>query len=294
MKHIKDIDNFINEKHHVNQDVRHLTNLIYNKIYQLLPNLILKKEIVIENILQDNYTRIKFRNDKIVVKLGKNWGSVNEPIIDNNIIENLTINLSISLSDKEISQRKLINNKIKETINHECQHVIEFYHSDGSLSKSCDFDKRLKEHEKKFNNKEWLDICYFFYLSEEHEMRSRVSQSLEILKNDGDLLNSTVYKDLDFLSNLNADILISKMNKYDDFGLIIVDFVKNVLLSKGDCIKIFKSYIKTINKESKKNKKKILKLLYSWENPESILEEYIEKDINYKVYMTVQRKHRSL
>ena len=56
---------FINEKHHVNQDVRHLTNLIYNKIYQLLPNLIVKREIIIENFLQDNYSRIKFKNDKI-------------------------------------------------------------------------------------------------------------------------------------------------------------------------------------------------------------------------------------
>lgn len=285
MNHIKKINEFIiNEKHHVNGDVRHLTNLIYNKIYQLIPNLIFKKEIIIENLLQDNYTRIKFKCDKIIVRLGKNSGNINEPIINNDIVENLIINLFINLSNKEILQKKLINNRIKETINHECQHVIEFYHSDGILSKSWDFDKRLKEHESKFNNKEWLDICYLFYLSEDHEMRSRVSQSLEILKNGGDLLNSNVYKNLDFLSNLDSDILIKKMEKYDDFGLILIDFVKNVLLRKGDYLKIFKSYIKGINKESKKNKNKILKVLYSYKNPESISEEYIEKDINYKDY----------
>ena len=276
---------FINEKHHVNQDVRHLTNLIYNKIYQLLPNLIVKREIIIENFLQDNYSRIKFKNDKIIVKLGKNWGSINEPIINNDVVENLIINLSINLSDKEVSGKKLIDNKIKETINHECQHVIEFYHSDGILSKSWDFDKRLKKHEKKFNNKEWLDICYFFYLSEQHEIRSRVSQSLEILKNGGDLLNSSIYKDLDFLSNLDADVLIKKMNNYNDFGIILVDFVKNVLLRKGDYIKIFRSYIKDINKEASKSKKKILKVLHSFENPESMLEEYIEKNIDYQNYL---------
>jgi hypothetical protein len=276
---------FINEKHHVNQDVRHLTNLIYNKIYQLLPNLIVKREIIIENFLQDNYSRIKFKNDKIIVKLGKNWGSINEPIINNDVVENLIINLSINLSDKEVSGKKLIDNKIKETINHECQHVIEVYHSDGILSKSWDFDKRLKKHEKKFNNKEWLDICYFFYLSEQHEIRSRVSQSLEILKNGGDLLNSSIYKDLDFLSNLDAAVLIKKMNNYNDFGIILVDFVKNVLLRKGDYIKIFRSYIKDINKEAKKSKKKILKVLHSFENPESMLEEYIEKNIDYQNYL---------
>jgi hypothetical protein len=284
MKHIKNINNFINEKHHVNQDVRHLTNLIYDKIYQLIPNLIIKKEIIIENLLQDNYNRIKFKNDKIIIKIGKNRGSINEPIINNDIVENLIINLSINLSDKEISQKKLINNKVKETINHESQHIIEFYHSDGNLSRSWSFDKRLKRHKDKFNNKEWLDICYFFYLTEDHEMRSRVSQSLEILKNGGDLLNSNVYKDLVFLSKLDPDILIKKMNRHIDFGLIIVDFVKNVLLRKGDYLKIFKSYIKEINKEAEKNKRKILKILYSWENPESISEEYIEKNIDYESY----------
>jgi hypothetical protein len=284
MKYIKNVNNFINEKHHVNQDVRHLTNLIYNKIYQLIPNLIIKKEIIIENFLQDNYNRIKFKNDKIIIKIGKNWGSINEPIINNEIVENLIINLSINLSDKEILQKKLINNKVKETINHESQHIIEFYHSDGNLSISWSFDKRLKKHENKFNNKEWLDICYFFYLTEEHEMRSRVSQSLEILKNGGDLLNSSVYLDLNFLSRLDSDVLIKKMNKHIDFVLIIEDFVKNVLLRKGDYLKIFKSYIKEINKEAEKNKRKILKILYSWENPESISEEYIEKNIDYKSY----------
>lgn len=276
---------FVNEKHHVNQDVRHLTNLVYNKIYQLVPNLIVKKQIIIENLLQDNYSRIRFKGDKIIVKLGKNSGSINKPIINNDIVENLIINLSINLSDKEISQKKLINNRVKETINHECQHIIEFYHSDGTLSNSWDFDKRLKYHESKFNNKEWLDMCYFFYLSEKHEMRSRVSQSLEILKNGGDLLNSSVYKDLDFLSKLDPDVLIHKMGKYEDFGIILVDFVKNVLLRKGNHIKIFKSYIKNINKESDKCKKKILKILYSFENPESLSEEYIEKNIDYKNYI---------
>ena len=47
---------------------------------------------------------------------------------------------------------------------------------------------------------------------------------------------------------------------------------------------IFRSYIKDINKEASKSKKKILKVLYSLENPESMLEEYIEKNIDYQNY----------
>ena len=44
----------INEKLHVNQHIRHLTNIIYSKVSQMIPNLILKKEVVIKNLLKDN------------------------------------------------------------------------------------------------------------------------------------------------------------------------------------------------------------------------------------------------
>jgi hypothetical protein len=278
----------INEKYHVSQDVKHLTNIIYNKIYQLVPNLILKKELTISNLLQDNYGRIKFKNDTIKVKIGNNHGGIKNIDLKNNII-NLELELTISLSNKELSQKKLINNKIKETINHECQHIIEFYHSDGNPSKSWDFHKRLKIHENKFNNKNWLDICYLFYLVEEHELRSKVSQSLEILKNGEDLYKSQVYKNINLLSKINSDLVLSKMFEYDDFGVILLDFVKNVLLKKGDTIKIFKSYIKYINKISLSYKRKILRVLYSYENPDVFLEESIEKDIDYKDYIIDDR-----
>ena len=289
IKKFNDIYDFeINEKYHVSQDVKHLTNIIYSKIYQLIPNLILKKEITISNLLQDNYGRIKFKNDTIKVKIGNNHGGIKNIDLKNNII-NLEIELTIKLSSKELSQKKLINNKIKETINHECQHIIEFYHSDGDLSKSWDFHKRLKTHENKFNNKKWLDVCYLFYLAEEHELRSKVSQSLELLKNGENLYESEIYKNIDLLSKLNSDLILDRMNEYDDFGIILFDFVKNVLLKKGDTIKIFKSYIKYINRISLLYKNKILRVLYSYENPDVFLEESIEKDIDYKEYIIDDR-----
>ena len=274
----------INEKYHVSQDVKHLTNIIYSKIYQLVPNLILKKEITISNLLQDNYGRIKFKNDIIKVKLGDNHGGIKNIDLKDNIL-NIELELTIKLSSKELSQKKLINNKIKETINHECQHIIEFYHSDGNPSKSWDFHKRLKIHESKFNNKTWLDVCYLFYLAEEHELRSKVSQSLELLKNGENLYESEIYKNINLLSKLNPDLILDRMNEYDDFGIILFDFVKNALLKKGDTIKIFKSYIKYINRISLLYKNKILRVLYSYENPDVFLEESIEKDIDYKEYI---------
>lgn len=290
MKKIIKYDKFkINERYHVNQDVKHLTNIIYNKVYQLINNLILKKEITIENLLQDNYTRIKFRGDKIRLKLGTNHGSINEPKLVNDVMYGLIIELSIKLSKEELTQKKLIKNVIRETINHECQHIIEFYHSDSNLSKSWDFNKRLKTHEDKFDNKEWMDICYLFYLAEEHELRSKVSQSFELLKNGENLYNSELYKKIDLLTKLDSDVILNKMDKYDEFGIILIDFVKNVLLRKGDYIKIFKSYIKDINRLSLDYKNKILRVLYSYENPNSFLEENIERKIKYSEYIIDDR-----
>jgi len=285
---VKYLDEF-NERFHVNQDVKHLTNIIYNKIYQLVPNLIRNKEVIINGLLQDKYSRILFKNDRLFIKLGHNHGVITKISVINNKIEDLEIHFTINLSKSEISQKKLINNKIKETINHEIQHVIEYYHSDGRLSKSWDFHKRLKEHESKFNNKEWLEICYLFYLAEEHELRSKLSQSLELLKNESDLKNSDLYKSIDLLSKLDVDVIFNKMDKYNDFGIILVDFVKNVLLKKGNYINIFKSYISNINKLSEKYKRKILRVLYSYENPDSFLEEFIEKEINYSEYIVDYR-----
>ena len=64
------------------------------------------------------------------------------------------------------------------------------------------------------------------------------------------LYKSKIYKDIDFLSKLDSDVLINKMNKFEDFGIILVDFVKNVLLKSGNYINIFKSYIKLIKFKS--------------------------------------------
>ena len=286
MKYLKSF----NEKFHVNSDVKHLTSIIYNKIYQLIPNLILKKEIVIENLLQDNYSRIKFKGDKITVKLGnKHGGIININVSDDDVIENLDVEFIISLSKMELSQKKLINNSVREDINHECQHIIEVYHSGDNPSKSWDFHQRLKKHESKFDNKVWIEICHLFYLAEEHELRSKVSQSLELLKNGGNLYSSDLYKKIDYLTKINPDVIISKMSTEDDFGIILVDFVKNVLLKKGNYKEVFKSYIKNINRLSKIYKRKIDKVFYFHNNPDLFLEENIDREIDYREYILDER-----
>jgi hypothetical protein len=287
---------FINEKFHVNQDVKHLTRLIYDKINLLIPNLINKKEIEIRNLLHKTHSKIKFKNDLIIVKLGKKHGAINEPIYNGGVIEDLTLYLTIDLNKTELISKKMIDNNIKETINHEMQHVIEFYHTKGNLTKSWSFDSRLNTHKSKFQNyNEWMDICHIFYLMEDHELRSRISQSLETLKNNKNSNNlsqiftqSKVYHDLDILSKIDGKVIIKKMiNLYpSDFKTILDDFVKNVLLKPNkNSQQVFINEISRINKKSIESKNKLLRVLYSYQHPESFLEEYQERDIDFTKYM---------
>ena len=62
-----------------------------------------------------------------------------------------------------------------------------------------------------------------------------------------------------------------------------------MLLRKGDYIKILKSYIKDINRLSSIYKNKMLRVLYSYENPGSFLEENVERDIIYSEYLIDER-----
>jgi hypothetical protein len=292
---MKKWNEFINEKFHVSQDVKHLTKIIYEKINLLLPNLILKKEIEIKNLLQDNYTRIKFKNDNIKLKIGTNYGAINKPTYNNGVVENLIIELNIELNQDELDSRKLINNRIRETINHEVQHVLEFYNTKGLLTNSWKFDVELKQHEERFKNcNKWIEICHIFYLMEEHELRSIISQSLEFLKNNKDsdnigvdFHNSKNYQDLDNISKLKGDNIIKIMKmKYPNFDQILSDFVKNVLVKNTQNDEEF--FIKEINKIKNKaidSKKKLNRILYFYKNTNLFLEENIEKDIDFMPYI---------
>lgn len=282
MKYIKKF----NEKYHVNDDVKEYTKIVYNEIDRNISNLIKSGTLSIVNVLNKNYPNL-FINDVIELRLGKTHGGINKPIIIDKTIQNLIITLTIDLDDKEKKQLKLLNNKIRETINHEFQHIIELYHSDGKLSKSWDFHKRLEVHKEKFKSYSiWMDICHFFYLSEEHELRSRTSQVHELLKNGEDLLNNDVYNSINFLSKVDGDYLLRKMfNEYNDFDKILNDFTENVLLKRGNSVLYFIKEIKIINKRCSKYKSKMLDILYHHKNPNMFIEECYDKDINYSEYL---------
>ena len=283
---IKNWENF-NERLHVNSDVKHLTNIIYDKIYQLIPNLILKKEITIENLLQDKYTRIKFKSDKIIVKLGNNHGGIKNIQFNNGCIDDLVLELKIKLSSDEIKNKYLIKNRIRETINHESQHIIEFYHTGGVLPESWDFNKRLKSHENRFtkycknNNVDpdfWLNITHMFYLCEEHEIRSNVSSTHDYFKNLKDkndieklIKSRKEYNDYKIISIEKPDFIMNNMYIiYPFFNSVLDDFIKNVIINQNSDLKIvFRKEFELVKKRALVCCRKMLSVSSSFSISES-------------------------
>lgn len=328
MKLVKYKEFKINERYHVSQDVKHLTNIIYNKIYQLIPNLIIKKEIVIENLLQDNYSRIKFKGDKIKIKLGRNHGALSKIKFINGCISDLCLELTVKLTNDELKNKYLIKNKIRETINHECQHIIEFYHTGGKVPKSWDFNKRLKEHEKlfinycvkyKINTDYWLNITHMFYLCEDHEIRSNISSTFDFIKlkkDEGQNLENIIkkrkeYKDYNLISTENENTILNNMYRiYNFFNSVLDDFMKNVILNQNNDIQsTFKSEFIRVKRRSSDCCKRMLSVSSNFLTSihesdrelmdsrivdrnlkiSSILEEYVEKDIIYSEYFIDER-----
>lgn len=281
----------------MNQEVRHLTNLVFNRINYYLPKLIRNGVIVIENFLEEYYKGIKFKNDKIILKLGEKHGAINEPVFNNDSIEGLIISLTIYLDKNELLNRHLnTKNSIKHTINHEFQHIIEFYHTKGNLTKSWDFHKLLKMHENKYKQYvKWMDIIYMFYLMEDHEIRSRVSETYEYLKDNFTNINDIEYlikshknyTDCDMISKLDSNKILLKMDSnYKDFNEILDDFIKNVIVNQSDNIyEVFNKEFKMLKKRASLMKKKLLNLSKNFINNEQFLEEYIEKDINWHQWL---------
>jgi hypothetical protein len=176
------IDEFLFERYGVEQNVRHLTTLIFRKINQYIPKLIRDKEVIIKNYLEENYKKIKFKSDSIILSFSTTSHTNNPKIVDDEIMD-FNLYIKIKLNKKEYQNRQLsVYSDAKESINHELTHLIELYYT-GKKSKTFEFDERLKKHENRFSDyKDWLEITYLFYLMEEHEIRSRVSSLYETLK----------------------------------------------------------------------------------------------------------------
>jgi hypothetical protein len=303
---ITNLENYILEKYGTETNVKHLTKLLFNKINEYIPKIFRSSEnITINNYLEKNSSKIKFKNDKIILILNNKdkKSNINNPNIENNIIENLILTLNINYNQKELKNKYLSEkNKLKTDINHEMNHIMELYltqYNNNKKSKSWDFNIRLNKHKEKFSYcDKWLEFLHIFYLMEEHEIRSRISSMREYLQqlntNNVDLLvseikKSNMYIDCDNISKLNGRTIIDIMkSQYKAFDVILSDFVKNVMGNKSINIEdVFIKEIQNLNIKAKKMKKKLLKTLYTFLIIEDCiyLEENISKDIDFTDYI---------
>jgi len=288
---IENFDKFLNEKLGVNKDVKKITSFIFNLVMENLTGLKNNKILVFKNILQNNYGDLIFFNDVLIFKIDDNF---NAGILDQNnkngIVTSLRIEFNVDMANIKM---------LKKTINHELSHVIENLYS-KELSKDWIIYRKLKIHQKKYEHCDfWIYISNMFYETLRHELRSRTSETYELLdlSNSRDLkeLNKIIltlpeYKNLNSILKLNPnDILIIMKQKYSNYNEILTDFMLNVF-NKKYTEENFIKLIENIKNRVKKQLKKLLRppnlFLYKSEGyfetheyKEFDYSEYIEKNI---------------
>jgi len=296
-------DNFILESYGKNDLVTKLTKYLTDIINEDLGKLILNKNLILKNSLKD-FNDINFVNDIIQIKISnQSYGNINYDIltIKNNQIYNLIMNLEIDIKDIDINLKKIKSNFLFKIINHEFLHVIEKYlviSNNRKISKSWEYGKNLKELQDKYSNYiEWQNISYFIYLSLPHEMRSRISSlhsDIENLSNKdfknvvNFIKNDKYFKDADFLSKINIDVLLIKLKNDSNYNNLLLDFNKTFLLNdKKDlksCEQEFIKYLKILKKKNEILKKKLIRTSYNYENV-FYKNEIVDKNINYDDYL---------
>jgi len=287
---LQNYDTILFERYGYNKITKEISDEIINLINQNIGRLILNGSISLKSLIPTT-CGINFINDEINIKLSNRfYGNVNlnSLIINNNTIKNLVLNLELELSPSEISARKLIDNNISGTIEHELLHTIEKYLtiSDGrNIANSFLMDSELKRIDKKFKNSQnWQDISYLIYLSFPHEIRSRIQQLNREIENSHTrgvenvnvfIKNTKIYKDLNFLSKIEPVKILKKLKNDKDHEDILKEF--SIYVLKNNNINYEKNFFDYINKMKQKNKKMIDKLERTSYNFENINQDKILK-----------------
>jgi len=287
-------DNFILEKFGRNDIAKNLSNKIINIINQNLGKLILNNKLEIKNEIGE-IDGIKFINDEINIEISnRNYGNINPMsiIIENDSILNLKMNLEVILDKSEKTYKKIsTKNKLIGTINHESLHIIERYLTfinENDFSKSWEMGEILDILKDEYkSSKNWYnDISYFIYLSLPHEMRDRLHQLNSEIKSNGikDVMqyikSSKIYKDVEFISNIDINKILNRLKLDIDYSLILKDFSSEFL--KNDNKNYEKNLTDYLKRIKTKNKKLLDKLLRTSYNFESV--SLPDKELDYEKY----------
>ena len=292
---IQNYDTIIFERYGYNKITKEISDEIIKLIDQNIGRLILNGSISLKSLIP-TICGINFINDEINIKLtNRFYGNVNlnSLIINNNSIKNLVLYLELELSPSEISARRLIDNNISGTIEHELLHTIEKYLtiSDGrNIANSFSMDAELKKIDKKYTNSQnWQDISYLIYLSFPHEIRSRIQQLNREIENthirgienvNSYIKNTKTYKDLDFLTKMDPIKILNNLKNDKDYKDILKDF--SIYVLKNNNINYEKNFFDYIKKIKQKNKKMIEKLERTSYNFENI---NLDKILKYKDFL---------
>jgi len=305
---IKNFDDYLFESYGSNKLVEGLSEYIFNIINSNIGKILLNKEIEFNNILKkykdDNY-ELSFKDDKINIKISnRNYGNINPKSIEiiGDTIINLNLNLELNINEAEFKLKKLFkSNKIYTTINHEILHLVELYitkRKETKISNSWNYGEKLSFLNKKYNSEYWNDISYFIYLSFPHEQRARIqelnadiySKNIKGVTNTIEYIkNSKIYKDISFLSNLDSYFILNKLKKDRNYLNIIKDFnfifleKKNTYLNEQE--NEFIRYFNSLIRRNKKILNKLLRISYNFESFESFSYEFINKEIDYKLWI---------
>jgi len=284
---MKTFKEFLNEKLGINDNVKKLSNILFNKVKSDFNYLKSNKILIINNFLQENYKEIVFINDKLTFKISNKFNAgIISQINKSDIILNLNIEFNVNLDDF---------NNLKSIIFHEFTHVIENFYS-KELSKDWDIYKKFIQHKNQYKNYDiWINISNMFYDTMSHEMRSRLSQTYQYLKSKNTqdvkelknfIINSKEYKKLnDILKVEPVDIIKIVKQNYENYNDILTNFMENVYNTKysdENFIKLFNNIKTKVRKQIKKLLRLVSTILYENSN---YIEQYEDININYSKYI---------
>lgn len=298
---ILDFNDYIVEKYGYNELSKILSNFIYDKINDNFGKLILNNKLTINKIDDINFNfnseelTLKFIDPIINIEIDNPYyGNINisnlqiSTYSDKDYIVDFQMNLKIHITNLEKQYKGLLDNKINETIVHECTHFIEHYFTikkENKIATSWERGKTLYMLQKQYKgNINWDDISHFIYLSLPHEIRARIGQlnkDVENINKTSDALKyiktTKIYNDLVFLSKMDSNILLNKLKLDQDYNDIIKDFSELFLRNvKSDYEKNFIKYIDNIKTKCDKMIKKVEKISYN----AKIMENYIDNNFN--------------
>ncbi len=271
MKHINYFEEFLFESKGMNNTVREYVRILISEIekhdfitrnikfdVKLISGIDLKLNQLCLNI---DVNPAKFTNYANVPQLTDMYEFENDvqmlPIL---------MNLQLKLSKEEMLKNKIdADNQIYALLHHELTHLLELYKITFQNKKqggSWVLSQALQDHKKLGNTYEiWSDFLHIFYLSLDHEMRSRIAETYERLKNSenpkNDLHNLKIYQEAIYIRTFNFDTFYKEfLNKHDEkeFILLTKDFCKHFDIKFKDdltyCKNIIKNSILKINNKA--------------------------------------------